>query len=346
MFRKKTTLTLASALILGSMGSSTVAVAAEPDKSTSTSPPAEKVSGIDRSLFSEAVGPGENFYLYANQKWLDVTDIPGDKSDYGIFTVLSDRTREQVRELIEEAAETKAEPGTPTQKVGDMYRSVLDLKTRNEVGIEPIAELLKTVDAIDDRRSLAAAMGTLVKKGVYGPLVPYVSVDAKNSETYAVYLTQAGLTLPDRDYYLDADQRYQEMRDELKDYIAEMLAAAGGVSSDAEAVFEIEKAIAEEHWTKTANRDPDATYNAKTDEEADQHLGDFAWSAFTDAASIAGRDKYVIRQPSFAAFFGRLMQDRSLSDLKAYLRFRIIDSYASSLTETLERKHFEFHDRT
>lgn len=89
-----------------------------------------KVSGIDKSLFSESIAPGENFYLYANQVWLDNTPIPGDKSNYGIFTVLDDETREQVRALIEESAETEHEAGTPAQKVGDLYSSVLDVNAQ------------------------------------------------------------------------------------------------------------------------------------------------------------------------------------------------------------------------
>ena len=111
-----------------------------------------KDSGIDRSVFSDTIAPGENFYEYANQKWLTSTEIPSDKSDYGVFTILNDETQEQVRELIETAAKSEPEPGTPAQKVGDLYRSVLDIHTRNEAGIEPLRFLLDEIDAIDSAK--------------------------------------------------------------------------------------------------------------------------------------------------------------------------------------------------
>ena len=190
-----------------------------------------KVSGIDQSLFSQDVGPGENFYLFANQNWLGKTEIPADKSNYGIFTMLSDQTQEKVRGLIESAASGANERGSAAQKVGDLYASVMN----------------------------TAALGTLRRSGVYGPIVPYVSVDARDSDNYAVYLTQSGLTMPDRDYYLEDEPRYVELRRQLKTYIADMLRLLGEQDPQqaAESVFAIETRIAEAHWTKTENRDPE-----------------------------------------------------------------------------------------
>ena len=121
--------------------------AADPDAAS------DKISGIDKSLFSPDITAGENFYWYANQEWLNETDIPGDKSNYGIFTVLDDKTRAEVRALIEEAANADAAPGTPAQKVGDLYKSVLDMKARNEAGIKPIKPLLKKVNRFNQPKT-------------------------------------------------------------------------------------------------------------------------------------------------------------------------------------------------
>ena len=212
-----------------------------------------KESGVDLSNFSDSVTPGNNFYLYVNKAWLEQTEIPSDKSDYGIFTVLDDRTREQVRELVESAAESSAEPGTAAQKVGDLYRSVTDVETRNEAGIDPLKPVLEKIAAAGSHADLAAVMAELTRAGVYGPFAPYVSVDARDSERYTVYLTQAGLTMPDRDYYLDDEKRYEELREKLVDYIADMLGRVGhdAPKQAARNVFEIETAIAAGHWTKT-----------------------------------------------------------------------------------------------
>ncbi len=305
---------------------------------------AEKVSGIDKSLFSEEVLAGDNFYLHANQIWLDSTEIPADKSNYGIFTLLNDETQKQVRTLIEQAAGQQSQPDSAAQKVGDLYNSVLDTEARNRAGISPIADLLLLINNINSKRSAAAAMGSLRWSGIGGPIVAYVGVDAKKSDQYAVYVTQSGLTLPDRDYYLEDDPRYVEIRSKLKVYIAEMLGELGvaNAAAEADAIFEIESKIAQAHWTKTENRDPQKTYNRYSSQEMTELLEGFHWQTFADTSGIAG-DGYVVRQPSLATAFAKLFAETDVDTWKNYFRFRLIDGYASSLSESLERRHFDFH---
>ncbi|WP_233148493.1 M13 family metallopeptidase [Rhodopirellula sp. MGV] len=307
---------------------------------------AGKVSGIDQSLFSETVKPGENFYLYANEKWLAETEIPADKSNYGIFTVLDDDTREQVRALIEEAAKTQAAAGTPSQKVGDLYQSVLDVEARNEAGMEPIKPLLDKIAAIENSTDLASVVGILRRAGVGGPFVPYVSVDAKKSDQYTVYLTQSGLSLPDRDYYLDDETRYVELREKLKEYISETLKAAGHPDPETAAnnVFMIEERLATIHWTKTENRDPVATYNPRTLSELDHLLGAFKYFDYANAASIGDVETVVIRQPSYMEGLAEIFKVVTLDQWKDYFTYHTIDGFASGLSEAMEKRHFDFHD--
>ncbi len=302
------------------------------------------VSGIDKSLFSEKVSPGENFYKYANQKWLETTQIPGDKSDYGIFTILNDQTREQVRELIEESAAKNSSKGSAAQKVGDLYRSVTDMQSRNKARISPIEPLAATIDAATSKADLAKVLGRLSRNGVYGPFASFVGVDAKKSDQYTVYVTQAGLTLPDRDYYLEDVPRYIELREQLKVYIRDLLSQFGSVSdADVESVYKIEHAIAEAQWSKTENRDPDKTYNATTAAELAEKFGSFDWAAYAKATGLEDQDKYVVRQPSYIDAFATQFADTDLAAWKAYLKFHLLDAYASELTESLEQRHFDFH---
>ncbi len=304
-----------------------------------------KVSGIDKTLFSDTVSAGENFYLYANQKWLDKTKIPADKSNYGIFTLLDDKTREQVRELIEESSAAKGEPGSAAQKVGDLYRSVLNLQARNRAGTAPIQDLLLLINRSRTKRDIGAALGSLSAAGVGGPLVPYVNVDARDSDSYAVYVTQSGLTLPDRDYYLEDEPRYVKLRGELLTYIADMLRflRVADPENAAQAIFEIETKIAENHWTKTENRDPEKTYNKKSVAEMRALVEGFPWSVYADTSGISGEPDVIVRQPSYASAFGELYAQYDIEDWQNYLRLRLIDGYASTLSEAIERRHFEFH---
>ena len=305
----------------------------------------DKASGIDKSLFSDGVGAGDNFYLYANEKWLQSTKIPSDKSNYGIFTVLDDMTRQRVRELIEEAASEDSRPGSAAQKVGDLYQSVLNESQRNEAGIEPLREMLDAIDSATTKQELASVAGTLASQGVYGPLVTYVGVDAKDSDSYTVYATQTGLTLPDRDYYLEDDERFVKLREQVKVYIADMLDLVGvdDAASAAQAIFAIESKIAEHHWSKVENRDPEKTYNKKSSQQMSELLGGFGWEAFRKSLRLADHDAFVARQPSYFEALGDICDATSLEDWKNYYRLRVIDGHASGLSMAIERRHFDFH---
>ena len=304
-----------------------------------------KVSGIDTSLFSKDVSAGDNFYMYANEKWLKETKIPGDKSNYGIFSVLDDETRVQVRALIESAANQKAKKDSPAQKVGDLYGSVLDVEARNAAGIKPIQSLLNDVNKIDSHKSVAATIGSLNVYGVGAPVAPYISVDAKKSDQYAAYLTQSGLTLPDRDYYLEDEERYKTLRAELKTFIADMLKFVDHENPEkaAQAIFELEKSIAKVHWTKTENRDPVKTYNKHTVNEVDEMAGGLSWFAMAETVGMGEVKEVIVRQPSFVRAFGKMFNDVPVQTWKDYLTFRVINSYAGSLSEEIETRHFAFH---
>ena len=307
---------------------------------------AGKISGIDKSLFSSSVQPGDNFYLYANEKWLSETEIPADKSNYGIFTLLADEADEQVRRLIERAAESEAKHGTASQKVGDLYRSVLNTEKRNQVGIDPLKELLAMVDGIQSHEDAAVTMGTLSQSGIYGPIAAYVSVDARQSDQYTVYVTQSGLTLPDREYYLDDENdRFVALRSELKQYVSDMLSFVGQTNPGAAAsqIFKLETEIAKNHWSKTENRDPVKTYNQVEAKQLVTQMAGFPWTAFAEASGVGTQASFVVRQPSFIEAFGKLFAATDIEVLKLYLKFHLIDRYASSLSEEIEKRSFDFH---
>ena len=305
-----------------------------------------KISGIDQSLFSEEVKPGDNFYFYANEKWLTETEIPADKSNYGIFTLLADEADEQVRRLIEQAAESKAKKGSPAQKVGDLYRSVLDVETRNRAGIKPLEPLKSMIDKITNHKEAAEVMGQLSMSGIYGPVAAYVSVDARNSDQYTVYVTQSGLTLPDREYYLDDEnERFVSLRGDLKQYIADMLTFLGEPNPAAAAsqIFKFETEIARNHWTKTENRDPVKTYNKISSADLAARMKGFHWQTYASATGVGEQKDFVVRQPSFVDAFANLFASSDIEVIKLYLNFHLIDRYASSLSESIEKRSFDFH---
>ncbi len=313
--------------------------------------PSQLASGIDQTIISDDLSPGDDFYRYSNAGWLESTEIPADRADYGIFAILDDRTQEQVRAIIDAVAEqTDAPAGSAAQKVGDFYRSYVDLEARNEQGIRPLAELLEAIRQITDRDDVAHVMGRLHRLGVPSPLAAYVSVDARNSDAYTVYVTQYGLTLPDRDYYLVDEPRYAKLQQELVDYVADLLAAAElplaagqTAESRARAILEIETRIAEAQWTKTENRDPVKTYNRVDGERMAEMVAPFSWTAFRDGYGIAADQQLVVRQPSYFESLGDTFESFDVDQWKAYLTFHTVDNHAGYLSEELEARHFAFH---
>jgi len=304
------------------------------------------LSGIDQELISEQIRPGDDFYRYSNDKWLETTKIPADKSDYGIFTVLDDQTQQQVRELIEAvAADTNAAKGTAAQKVGDLYRSYTDLKRRNQLGIKPIEPLINEVKEVDSMDAMGRVMGKLHRFGIATPIGLYVSVDARNSDRYITYIDQSGITLPDRDYYLQDEPQYVKLRKEFAAYAADLLDAVGFEDTEAmgRSVVEIETAIAKQQWTKTENRDPVKTYNLRSSDEVQAMVAPFSWTAFRTAYQLAADEPIVVGQPSYFESLGELAGDFTLEQWKAYQAFQVVDAYAGNLSESLEKRHFDFH---
>ncbi len=310
-------------------------------------------SGIDQSIISPTLRPGDDFYQYANAAWLDTTAIPADRADYGIFAILDDQTQQQVRDLIDAVAQQQdAVAGSPAQKVGDFYRSYVDLEARNAAGIDPLRPLLDTVRQVSQWEQLSHAMGQLQRSGTASPVAVYVSVDARKSDQYVVYATQYGLTLPDRDYYLVDEPRNHELQQSLVAYIADMLQAADFPTADssdetrrtlAANVLQLETDLAGIQWTKTENRDPVKTYNKVDGDQLQEWLGDFNWSAFRDGYGIPADQAIVVRQPNYFQELSKLVAAHDLDTWKAYLAFRVIDAQAPYLSESLERRHFAFH---
>jgi endothelin-converting enzyme/putative endopeptidase len=311
------------------------------------------VSGIDQAIISKSLRPGDDFYEYANATWLESTKIPADRADYGIFAILDDQTQEQVRALIDQvAAMENPQPGTPEQKVGDFYRSYVDLEKRNAAGIDPIVPMLDKVREVTDVAALSRVMGQLQRAGIGSPLAVYVSIDARKSDQYAVHATQYGLSLPDRDYYLVEEERYTALQQELVKYASDMLKAAQYPAADtapeklkelAEAILKIETAIAKAQWTKTENRDPEKTYNLIDGDKLAEMVAPLSWSDFRDAYGLPKDKPIVVRQPTYFDALGDIIESHDLESWKAYMAFRVIDGQAGFLSEALEKRNFEFH---
>jgi len=304
-------------------------------------------SGLLLDHFDRTVRPQDDFYRFVNGKWLAATEIPADKSNYGMFAMLDDKSEASLREIIESAAAANASVGTDAQKVGDFYASFMDEGAVNALGVKPLAGELARIDAIRTPRDLAVAFGRLQRIGVAQPFGYFVSIDEKDSSTYISYFYQRGLTMPDRDYYLSDDDKMKSARVAYRTYVRDLLTAVD--EKDAQAVADriaaIETRLAKAQWTRVQNRDAEKTYNKYAVADAQKEMPALDWRAFFEGAASPKVDAVVISQPSFFKEINAAVKEIPLAQWREYLRYQLLDSYAPYLNQQLVNLHFEFHGR-
>jgi len=317
-----------------------------PSGSAATDDQPAALSGIDQGGFDPSVKFGDDFFLSVNGKWLKETNIPDDRADYGTFSLLDDRTQEQIKAIIEGAAGANAVANTPAQQVGDLYLSFMNTELRNQLGIKPIEDLIRKVNQLESKDQLGSLCGELGRYGIPHVVGYGVEPDARDSESYVIYIGQSGITLPDRDYYLVDEPQYREVREKFQKYVAAMLTQVGYAdpSGGAERILALETAIAKAQWTNVENRDPIKTYNKMTADDLNKKLVNLAWPQLAKAAGFEGQAAFVVQQPSFLESIDQLVADTDLKVWKEFLLFHTIDNSAGLLSEDLEKLHFSFHE--
>ncbi|MEL4395459.1 M13 family metallopeptidase [Shewanella algae] len=310
----------------------------------------KKASGIELENFDHQVRHQDDFYYSVNGKWLATTPIPADKSNYGAFSVLYEESQAALKQIIEEAAAkpNKAE-GSVEQKIGDFYAAYMDSTLTDQLGIAPLKGQLADIAKTASHADIAALMGKLLTDGSGIPFGFYVNNDAKNSSQYGVYLYQSGLTLPDRDYYLKDDPKFVANREAMREYVRNLMSAAGYPHADAAAanVANIELFIAQSQWSRVESRDANKAYNKMSLKELQQLMGGFDFDGFAKAAGLTGKTQDVIvRQPSYFEKLGAEFGKFPVSAWQDYLAFHLVDSYAGLLSQQFVDLHFDFHNKT
>ncbi len=306
-------------------------------------------SGIAIDNFDRSVAPGADFYRHINGAWLARTQIPADRSNYGAFSELQDRALAQLRTILQEAAAERAAPGSRAQQLGDLYASFMDTQTVERLGGRPLDADLRYIDAaLGDIADLPRVLGRLTKLGVETPLGGFVTRDAKDPDNNILYLSQAGLGLPDRDYYLEDSAQFTQVRRAYRDYITRMLTLIGTPEprQAAAAIIALETQLAQAQWTKVATRDAVKAYNKHAPEEVSALAAPQLdlWAALA-AAGVPEND-VVVRQPSFFAALGDILGGAELDTLREYLRLRTTEAYAAYLGPNFVDTHFDFYGRT
>jgi putative endopeptidase len=326
--------------------------AADVAKADSAAGPAKTqkamVSGISTEFIEPGVRAQDDFFMHLNGKWLATTEIPADKSSWGSFAKLRDDTQPQLLALIENAAKAPNKvAGTDAQRIGDFYASFMDEKKVDELGLAPLSGELGKVAAIADKKEIPALMARFSKLGASSPFDYSIHQDAKDSTKYVADFSQGGLGMPDRDYYLKADDaKMAATRAKYQEHVAKMLALAGDKDAvaNAKAIVDFETELAKVQWTKVENRDPIKTYNKVELAKLSDMAPGYDWKQYLEGAGIAGKVSYVIvSQPSYMKSAAAVIEATPLATLKSYFQWHLLNAYANLLSKPFVDEQFAFN---
>ena len=341
-----------AALLLAGCASGPSAAApaspAPPPPAAAAPAPALGTLGVDLRHLDRSVRPQDDFYGFVNGTWLKTVQIPADRARYGTFIELAERSEQALKALIEEAAaDTSAAPGSDTQKVRDLYASFMDTERVNALGLAPAAPELEAVKALGRHTDLPELLAALQRSGVQTPFAAAVNQDAKQATRYVLYVSQSGLGLPDRDYYLKHEPRFRETREAYVKYVARLLELAGHRNPGAAAasVLALESRLAAASWERAKSRDRNLTYNPKTVQELDALTPGFSWARYLKAVGAEATPAVVVRQPDYLAAMGEVLRSTRIGPVRDYLQFKVLDDVAPLLGRDFEEAHFGFRGR-
>ena len=307
-------------------------------------------SGITLENMDPRVRPGDDFFSYVNGGWVAKTEIPADKGRFGTFDLLRDASQDNVKVIIEESASGDFAKGTDEQKVGDLYRSYMDLETRDARGMDPLLPELKRINAISSRDDLTAYFADAMKRNFDAPMAFGQVEDFKDPTRYIIYVTQSGLGLPDREYYLKEDAASAEIRAKYVEHIEKMFGLAGFPDGDAAAktIMALETRLAKQNMTKEQSRRYAENYTMIPLAELPTLMPNMNWDGYIEAGGLAALqlDGLVFFETDYMKALDSIIDDTDLDTWKTYLHWSALNTAAARLTTALDKQNFEFYGRT
>ncbi|MEO8383299.1 MAG: M13-type metalloendopeptidase [Acidobacteriota bacterium] len=299
--------------------------------------------GIDLAGMDRSVKPGDDFFRYVNGTWAAHTQIPPDRTSYGAFVMLRDLSEARVHGILDGwAARKDLKAGSDEAKVAATYRTFLDEATAEKLDAKPIQaqlDAVRKVKTLDDVARLMARSTSAFGKSFFSA---GVSDDAKDPEKYTLYLSQSGLGLPDREYYLR--DNFKPQKERYEKYVADLLRLAGWEEPEknAAAVVALETKIAEAHWTRAEGRDRDKTYNPMTPAELEKYAPGFPWTLYLKEAGLDRASRGVVRQNTALPKLAKIFAEADLAALQAWEAFSITDEAAPLLSKRFVDAEWEF----
>lgn len=333
---------LASALVLGTLASCN----GDKDKKQE-----QQNHGITLEYMDTDVNPGDNFFKYVNGTWYDQTEIPDDRIRWGSFDELRQNTDKDALAILKQAAtDNTLDPNSNQAKAVAIFQTYLDQQTRDQVGVEPLKPYLEQINSLENITQVNELINALADQGGLGLYSTYVHADAKNSNENVVYLSLGSVGLPDKDYYMLDTPEMAEKREQYVSHVARMLNLAGEndqqAKADAQRVLSFETKLSEPRLTRVERRDARLTYNPMSIAELQKLAPVINWQAYFQAKGFNNLDKVIVSQPKYIAALNNVLTQNNLEDIKAYLKWTLVNRSASILTTEMETANWEFYSQT
>ncbi len=288
-----------------------------------------------------------DFYQYANGTWLKSTEIPASESRWGTFNLLADNNNSILRTVLENAAKSKAAPGSDTQLIGDFYASCMDEAAIEKAGTNPIKPFLKAIAAIKTHNDVVRRIGAMHNEGLPAVFGFGAGPDLKDSNLVIINASQGGLSLPNRDYYTKDDPKSVETRQKFVEYAANMFKLLGdtpdAAAKKAAVVVAIQTRLANASLTPVEMRNPDNRYNKIELAAAQAITPELSWSAYMSARGIAPERELNLAPVGFFKEVNGMLKDVSIDDWKTYLTWMTVNSVAPSLPKRFADENFAFY---
>jgi predicted metalloendopeptidase len=301
---------------------------------------------MDRS-----VRPQDDFFRFVNGLWADKTPIPADRSNYGTFAELRDRAQEALRGILEREAIKPGAPGSVELKVGAFYKSFSDESRIDSLGVQPLAGVIEAIQRVSSFREFPVLFVRAARYGVRLPLTVSVAQDPRRSDVYAVLVSQSGLGMPDRDYYLRSDEKFVAVRRAYTEYVARLLTLARQKDPEgaAQRILAFETALADQQWDRTRNRDRDATYNKVSLDALQTSTPNFDWRSYfaqvLPQSQVTTLSEVIVRQPDYLQKLDATIAATPVQTWVEYLTFGLISSYADYLPAAFVNADFDFYGK-
>jgi len=297
--------------------------------------------GLDTAAIDKAVKPGDDFYKYVNGTWLASFKMPADKTRYGSFDVLRDKSETDVRTILEELTKTTPAAGSVQAKVLDLYNSWMDEAAIEARGIEPLKADLEAINAAKTKTDIVKIMSA---PDVASPIGMWISPDPVDPTKYTVNITQSGLGMPNRDYYLDKNARFVGYRDAYKIYVTKIFELLGDADAakSADTVIALETKLATVHWAPEKQRDVQATNNPVDRAGLKKMIPAVEWDVMLEGLGLGQQQNFVVNETTALRDGAKLLDTQTVDAWKKYLAFHLADEYAAALPKAFDEANFNF----